>query len=775
MRKHLLLKVAISAGLLLSFGCAHVAVDKQLQKGNFAGAEKAAEAEYDKDATDLTSKHLVRKCLAYSKLKKYDELYKCLEGLEARIAAGDSQVGYGVWTYSTVFPDDVTLVPLLMRAEAAVDTGHYDTAIRLAENVYSRTDEMSAGDKMFSWDKITQMQSLAVIIMAYSFSGHKEKALTYIDTQENQSVGFGGFYFAGMQKNLALMRSYMALGRYDKILDVSSRVNLADLLLDIGSLGVLKVVKEAGFFGYTELPREYVQTKALFETGEIKKAKTLYDKLLNNPGTVTNGEINWAMLYDRGRIAELEYDRTAAIGFYKKAIDIIEIQRSSINTEASKIGFVGDKQAVYSALIFALLEADRKVAAFEYVERSKSRALVDMLASADSIKTDTTEVARYISDIHTTDLLAASNDLELDKPEVVTRSISIKKKLIETAPDTASLVTVGAKDAGEITSSLDEDETLLEYYFRGDRGTAFVITHTGLQAFGIETKDLNGLVEQFRKEISIPGSHAYGKLSERLYTMLISPVEGALHTDRLVIVPHGVMHYVPFAALCHGRCLIDRYSISLLPSASTAFYIKRHHSESPNILALGNPDLGNPAYGLAFAEKETKEIAGLFTDKGVYVRGKASESIVKNIGGKYSYVHFATHGTFDAGTPLSSGLYLAKDSDNDGLLTVGELYGLRLNADLVTLSACETGLGRIRSGDDLIGLQRGFLYAGASSIISTLWKVDDVATSELMVSFYQNLKGHYKSDALRRAQLEIKDTYEHPYYWAAFQLTGKSD
>ena len=147
--------------------------------------------------------------------------------------------------------------------------------------------------------------------------------------------------------------------------------------------------------------------------------------------------------------------------------------------------------------------------------------------------------------------------------------------------------------------------------------------------------------------------------------------------------------------------------------------------------------------------------------------------MVKKIGKHFRCVHFATHGTFNPEKPLQSGLMLASDSKNDGILTVGELYDLNLNADLVTLSACETGLGKVANGDDVVGFTRGFLYAGTNSIVSSLWKVDDKATAILMQQFYTALKNNDKRSALRMAQLKVKNSYNpHPYFWAAFQLTG---
>jgi CHAT domain-containing protein len=138
-------------------------------------------------------------------------------------------------------------------------------------------------------------------------------------------------------------------------------------------------------------------------------------------------------------------------------------------------------------------------------------------------------------------------------------------------------------------------------------------------------------------------------------------------------------------------------------------------------------------------------------------------------------LHFATHGKFNSDAPLASGLYLAKGNEADGVLTVGDLYSLRFDADLVTLSACETGLGKVANGDDVIGLTRGFLYAGARSIVASLWEVDDAATEQLMLSFYRNLEGHDKREALRLAQIETRANFPQPMYWAAFQIVGRAD
>ncbi len=168
-------------------------------------------------------------------------------------------------------------------------------------------------------------------------------------------------------------------------------------------------------------------------------------------------------------------------------------------------------------------------------------------------------------------------------------------------------------------------------------------------------------------------------------------------------------------------------------------------------------------------------VGSMYPQSRILLRKDASESNFKKAGSAFRRIHFATHGKFQADEPLKSGLYLAKDADNDGVLTVGELYSMNLDADLITLSACETGLGKIANGDDVVGLTRGFLYAGSRSIVASLWSVDDKATATLMQAFYRNLASMNKRDALRQAQIKTRDTFPHPFFWAAFQLTGRAE
>jgi len=501
--------------------------------------------------------------------------------------------------------------------------------------------------------------------------------------------------------------------------------------------------------------------KCLFETGKTKVAKAGYDALLNIPQTRNIGEIYWLVLYDRGRIAEQEDDRSGAINFYRRAIEIIEEQRSSINTEASKIGFVGDKQAVYHHLVKALYEDKQYEKAFEYVERAKSRALVDVLATKKDFAVkggNEKEIRTVLAMNDAAEAKAIILDEDAEKGRTRSLRIRIREDLINKAPELASLVTVIHQPITDLQSLISREEALIEYYYRDKDMYAFILSDGKLQTVKLDSEGLAENIQAFRKLIDTPGSAQFMDMSKKLYKRLFEPLEGSLNKKNLIIVSHGALHYLPMNALHDGNgYIIDRYSIRMMPSASAMKYLgEKKTARREGILVFGNPDLGDPKYDLEYAQKEATEVASIRPKSKVFVRKEATEETLRKYCEDFSYLHFATHGQFNPDAPLKSALLLAPDAKYNGMLTVDKLYSLNLDANLVTLSACETGLSKIANGDDLVGLTRGFLYAGSSSIVASLWKVDDLATSQLMTRFYTELDKTNKREALRKAQLETK-------------------
>ena len=219
--------------------------------------------------------------------------------------------------------------------------------------------------------------------------------------------------------------------------------------------------------------------------------------------------------------------------------------------------------------------------------------------------------------------------------------------------------------------------------------------------------------------------------------------------------------------------MTEKYTLVYAPSVSVLKKcMERRHPMGGKLLALGNPNLGNPNYNLAYAEDEVKKLADIYPDSRILTGTEASEAAVQLLAPDTDILHFACHGVIDENDPMKSHLRLTPDKNNDGYLTADEIMDLNLQCSLVTLSACDSGRGLILMGGDILGLTRAWIYAGTPSVLASLWKVDDRATSRLMTTFYENLKTHDKAKALQLAQLDMIKEGLSPFYWGAFCLYG---
>ena len=377
----------------------------------------------------------------------------------------------------------------------------------------------------------------------------------------------------------------------------------------------------------------------------------------------------------------------------------------------------------------------------------------------------------------------------------------------------------------EVQELLDSDQTLLEYFVTPEKTLLWVIDKDRSVSLSlpISQKELVGKVNTLRQALSElkPLEHFRRGVSQDLYKLLIEPALSRIRGKELIIVPHDVLHYLPFHALDspQGRYLIEEYSLSYLSSAGLLqFTIAKRRAkgdlsavlaQAGKVLAFGNPDLGDPQMNLRFAELEAREVQRLYPQSTVLLKKEATEEKGKALSPQHDILHFATHAELDENDPLSSAVLLAKEGKEDGRLEVREIFGMDLKANLVVLSGCETGLGKLSTGDELVGLTRAFIYAGTPSVVASLWKVDDSSTAHLMSSFYRNLKTMTKAEALRQAQLalirgegrsdllarrgvggigRLGETPEpkvlsqgsisvpistsHPYFWAPFILVG---
>jgi CHAT domain-containing protein len=519
-----------------------------------------------------------------------------------------------------------------------------------------------------------------------------------------------------------------------------------------------------------KIPTLYKKARMLYEFDQAKQSKTIYEQLLAIKELSSHNSIHYMVLHD---LSKLESDTNKSINYLKQSISVLEQFRSNINTDIGKIAFMSDKQSVYADLIRLLVKHKRYAEAFEFAERAKSRAFVDMLASKNKFGHSSSNSTKLINQTTKIEESIVNN---IKSSDVKNRGLIIKssQQIAKADPELASLISVQPVSFKKIQKSLATKEVLLEYYGFKNELYAFLVTKKSIKVYLLPVKNLERLVKRYRSAIKTLNPKKEKNISQQLYAQLIKPLEKDIRYKNITLIPHGPMHYLPFYALYNGKhYLIDNFQIRTLPSSSIISFLKKQKKTSPNMLVLGNPDLEKSTYNLPGAENEAKLISKSEKNTKLLLRKTASETAFKKQAPKYSVIHYAGHAKFDFKKPMSSALLLSKDKQNNGRLTLNEVYDLKLNADLVTLSACETSMGKVSSGDEVIGLNRGFLYSGAKAIISSLWQVSDLETGKMMVHLYKNRKKHDNSEALRLAQLYVKNKIsDKPFHWASFQYIG---
>jgi len=316
-------------------------------------------------------------------------------------------------------------------------------------------------------------------------------------------------------------------------------------------------------------------------------------------------------------------------------------------------------------------------------------------------------------------------------------------------------------------SSQGKDVVLIEYYITRDKTFIFVLSSRDKKLHAVpiraSAEKLGLYLENYWREVVYhPEWKDIGNTWLGLSDYLIEPISQYLiEGDLIYFVPYSLLHYFPMHALeLEGEPLIRRHSVAYSPSASLVKFCQNKGSGKLRSCA---------SFGVEF-EEESREVAELFNTKPYNGYLATKEKVLENCIDK-DVIHFSCHGYFDDVNPLSSGVELY---DHE-ILSAREIFDMKLDAELVTLSACQTGLNQRSPGDELIGLTRALIYAGAPSVIVSLWSVDARSTHELMLEFYKLLKnGLDKAAALQEAQKKImeKEEYSHPYYWAPFMLVG---
>jgi len=565
----------------------------------------------------------------------------------------------------------------------------------------------------------------------------------------------------------------------------------------------------AAFFDQSALAGKAVLAHLLlariaFQVGDHAQAEEEARTALAKLSGLQTPVLSYQAHFLEGQIAQARGDHATAHRAYQTARTALETLRSRLQGEELKISFVKNRMQVYEALVDLYLSGNNgetSEEAFACIEAAKSRNMIEMIfQSGQSLPfgdTGQSDLVRRIRDLRE-ELNWYYHRIELEQLRPEERSREKLRSLHEIAEsqekellralrelpaherENATLEASGDFSLKSLQSTLPTDATLIEYFIAGEQLVAAVVSRERCRILPVTMVSrvthlqqlLRFQLAKFRmgaeyvRRFEGPLLQATDNHLEALYRELIAPVRHLLQGRHLIFVPHGPLHFLSFHALKNGQeYLCDSFTISYAPSA-TVFSLcqQKQASTAADALVFGIADARAP-----LILDEAHCVAGLLPRSSLHLGEEATSSILRAKGLTSGLLHIATHGIYRQDNPMFSGIRLG-----DGYLNLYDLYQMRLNARLVTLSGCATGMNFVAAGDELLGLQRGLFSAGATTLLLSLWDVHDESTARLMRHFYTKyIESGDVAVALQHAMFEVREQARHPYYWAPFVLVGK--
>jgi CHAT domain-containing protein len=670
----------------------------------------------------------------------------------------------------------------LDQSEIYLDLNLTEEAAQMAESAAGQFEDLGMG-----YERARSIVNLAI---ATTRKGDTKNALSVF--RQAKSV----FVQEGHRSGEALVDLYEAV-----------------LLFELGEYRSAKrlSLSSSQFFRSSGLIRKAVVAELLLShlalaEGNPGVARSCCDEALRLLGPLQAPSLTCQALLLSGRIYEAAGAQTAAFDTYEAARLELESVRSGLQGEELKIAFMTNKIEVYQRLVGLCLQRGCTGVfgskALTYMELAKSQSLLDTLSGrAQPLPAHIAGSAQAAAEIGA--IRGHLNwcyhriDAEQLRPGGVARdniehlweqAREYENRLLNALRHLpAECAEVRRLDGPPITldhirESLDTETTLIEYFEVGDEMVAAILKMDSLNVVSLAKKSrvkstlrmLQLQLSKFRfdassrKGLEVQLAAATLRHLQRLYKQLVAPLRPFIGGSHLVFVPHGILHYLPIHALHDGDSfLIDQFTISSAPSASLYVVSQRRTTAPGNskALILGVQDDNAP-----WILNEAREVASVFPNAILLMGAHASHEALQEFAPDSRLIHIATHGYFRRDNPMFSAVRLA-----ESYLSVYDLYKLHIPVDLLTLSGCGTGLNVVAPGDELIGLSRGLLYAGAKALLLSLWDVHDRSTAEFMCAFYTHWSANSsKAAALRAAMMEVRDRYPHPYYWAPFTLIGNA-
>lgn len=719
---------------------------------------------------------------------------------------------------------------LLLLGDACLDGEKYNNALEYYEKSLSASKEI--GDSELEKNSLFRMGSLFLQFENYASASDYFRKSLEISRKNDDRIGMisclVNMAVASMESGETedsiprLKEAYeLAKGINDLSLQASIKANLGAFCQNLGLYELsLKSYEEAMSIS-REINDTAMEMKILINGGvidsAIKKsgdAQKLFDQALEI-AQLRGDRISLMKIYaHKGLDYWSENEDEKALENLYSAAKLLEELRGGVSIDELKSSLQIKNQVIYDLIIDILMKKKEVEKALEYAERGKARIFLDSISSHRIVpktpaeKELAAQELSLVQKIRTLDSLMQKAGIQ----EIKVMKIQMEKlyqehedlltKIKIVNPEYSSLLRVEPAKLQDIEGALQPGEAIVEFFVSPKNTSVWCITGNQVRAaeIPIPEKELNRMVQGVRRKISDHRDDEKDALKKSLgeiYQKLLEPVAAEFKDKkRLVIVPHGILHYLPFASLVDGKgqFLVESYEILTEPSASAfVLFRKRTQQRSQDLMgfALGNiSSEGSPSVKaespflpdevrsglspLPGTKVELEKINEAFTGANrksrclVEQQFKAAtvESLVKDAG----FIHFATHGVVtSSGNGRYSGLLAP-----DGYIYVADIFNWTLSSDMVVLSACSTALGQRSEGDDVVSLSRAFMQAGTDNLVATLWSVQDEATRDLMIEFYKNiLAGQSKAEALKNAQIKIMKSYPHPCYWSPFVLSGK--
>ena len=714
-------------------------------------------------------------------------------------------------------PPDVVFDAYYNAGVMRIDIGQYDKAI----------EHLNMAMKLISADKSNPYYTACFINLGYAYTkraltaGNSEdydRALEYFNQALTAAEQAGNEAFeVAVLNNMGSLKAHLeenldALYYLNKARNLAEKIKLNNYLVSI----------------YTNIGIIYARQ------GDYQNSSLYYDKAINLALSENENQTLWESYLEKGNLLKKQGKLTEAQFYYLNSINIIETLRSKLAMEEDKASFLGSDKRLnaYHNLIDLLVNLNKEkgepaylAQAFNFMERAKSRAFLDSIDSSslekempvdiklvNQEKEVMSDMSRLYTRLIVPDLSEKERgDLLQEVKNLEAKLDNIKRQIRSENPAYANLTFPEIITYEQASKEFIKGKTAIFTFVIGDDSAyAFALTNRGLKVYPVPTRrELRSKVTNHRRDISDTDNNDF-RAGQELYELLLKPglADGI---KNLIIIPDDILNLLPFETLLttdqNGDWLIKKYTVYYAPSLSSLRELAHHQNRKNrpkpqhNLLAVGDPYYGDleekypelstkaifqdfysltdlKFYRLRYSHEEIRRISSLIPRSTVLEREKASEDLVKSANlTDYKIIHFAAHGLIDDQKPARSAIILTLDNDpaEDGFLQMREVFNLKLNADLVVLSSCQTGLGQFIKGEGIEGISRAFFYAGSSSVVMSLWTINDQVAAQFMERFYYHLKSTENlAEALRQVKLEMIESgiVSHPYYWAGFILSG---